>query len=323
MPPGQRWRCEGPATLRAGLDRLSKRVGRLSAGEVILALETVEYEGCVRVRCSRGWVGLATRAGRVKLVQADREVSRLVDTRRVMPGVTVSYAQKVTEGTDDLFDDELERAESLLALRGCDGEVCKAVCAALLSEGVAAATLSEHLKAMDDAALKRKIADATTEVSERKAVDGRLEEASELMLGGDYDGALRIYNAVLDGAPGHEEAGRGAAEAKKGQRFMAMVASGGEALMAQMGGMEEEEGEGADPITAAYDSAGGIPEMDAPPPVLEPAPEPEPEPAPPFGFGAGEGAGAVTASSILAGVAAAQRAPPPQEEERPVAAGII
>ena len=26
------------------------------------ALETVEYEGCVRVRCSRGWVGLATRA---------------------------------------------------------------------------------------------------------------------------------------------------------------------------------------------------------------------------------------------------------------------
>ena len=223
MPPGQRWRCEGPATLRAGLDRLSKRVGRLSAGEVILALETVEYEGCVRVRCSRGWVGLATRAGRVKLVQADREVSRLVDTRRVMPGVTVSYAQKVTEGTDDLFDDELERAESLLALRGCDGEVCKAVCAALLSEGVAAATLSEHLKAMDDAALKRKIADATTEVSERKAVDGRLEEASELMLGGDYDGALRIYNAVLDGAPGHEEAGRGAAEAKKGQVGLTML----------------------------------------------------------------------------------------------------
>ena len=41
------------------------------------------------------------------VVQADREVSRLVDTRRVMPGVTVSYAQKVTEGTDDLFDDVL------------------------------------------------------------------------------------------------------------------------------------------------------------------------------------------------------------------------
>ena len=70
VPAGTRWRCERPATIRAGLDKLSKRVGRLEPGEVILSLEIVEYEGCVRVRCSRGWVGMQTRAsGKVKLVQ--------------------------------------------------------------------------------------------------------------------------------------------------------------------------------------------------------------------------------------------------------------
>lgn len=88
VPVGTRFRCQRPSTIRAGLDKLSKRVGRLEPGEVVLSLEIVEYEGCVRVRCSRGWIGMKTRTGSDKLVQVRVSCSappRVICPRRLTP----------------------------------------------------------------------------------------------------------------------------------------------------------------------------------------------------------------------------------------------
>ena len=212
------------------MDKLSKRVGRLQPDEVVLSLEIVEYEGCIRVRCNRGWVGMETRTGKVKLVRADREVEKVVEKRKVMPGVSVGYVQKVTEGADALFDDEEERACQLLALRGCSHEVCKAICAAELAAGCPARGLFDHIKGMADVLLQRTIADVTAKVAAQEEAAGRLEEASALMVAGDYGGALGIYDEVLSAHPQNDEASRGAAEAKKGQQIMAMMESGAGAL---------------------------------------------------------------------------------------------
>jgi hypothetical protein len=75
VPGGTHFRCERPSTIREGPDKLSRRVGRLEPGEVVVSLEIVKYEGCVRVRCSRGWIGVTTRAGSVKLVQVRADCS--------------------------------------------------------------------------------------------------------------------------------------------------------------------------------------------------------------------------------------------------------
>jgi hypothetical protein len=71
-----RYRAITSATVRAGLDKLSKGCGRIEAGEVIVGIECVEFEGTTRIRCSRGWVGQRTRAGKQKLVPVRATCSR-------------------------------------------------------------------------------------------------------------------------------------------------------------------------------------------------------------------------------------------------------
>ncbi len=177
--------------------------------------------------------------------QADREVDKIVDKRKVMPGVTVGRVEKVTEGADALFDDEEERACQLLALRGCSPAVCKAICAGELASGCPPKGLFDHIKCMEDQLLQSTIQRVTAQVAAEAAADAQLEKASELMLAGDYAGALKIYDDVLAAHPTNEEATRGTVEAKKGQRFLAMVENGsdGDMLAMMMGDLGDDDGD--------------------------------------------------------------------------------
>jgi hypothetical protein len=188
-----------------------------------------------------------------------------------MPGITVGYVEKVTEGADALFDDEEERACQLLALRGCSPEVCKAICAGELASGCPPKGLFDHIKGMNPSLMQMTIADVSAKVAAEEEAAGRLEEASALMLAGDYGGALKIYDDVLAAQPDNEEATRGAVEAKKGQQFMAMVESGsdGDMLAMMMSNLGDDDGDVE------------IPSM--PPPTVwagAPAPAPAPVVAP-------------------------------------------
>ena len=182
-----------------------------------------------------------------------------------MPGVTVGRVEKVTEGADALFDDEEERACQLLALRGCSPEVCKAICAGELASGCPTKGLFDHIKCMEDQLMQSTIQRATAQVAAEEQASAHLEKASELMLAGDYAGALKIYDDVLAAHPTNEEATRGTVEAKKGQRFLAMVenGSGGDMLAMMMGDLGDDDGDVE------------IPSM-PPPTGWDTQPEPEP-----------------------------------------------
>lgn len=162
-----------------------------------------------------------------------------------MPGVTVGYVSKVTEGADALFDDEEERACQLLALRGCSPAVCKAICAAELACGCPPKGLADHIKRMDDQLLKATIQRVSAQVAADEEAAVQLEKASELMLAGDYAGALRMYDDVLAAHPANAEAIRGTVEAKKGQRFLALMDKGGDGdmLAMMMGDLGADDGD--------------------------------------------------------------------------------
>lgn len=197
--------------------------------------------------------------------QADREVDKVVEKRKVMPGVTVGYVSKVTEGADALFDDEEERACQLLELRGCSPAVCKAICAGELASGCPPKGLADHIKLMDDQLLKATIQRVSAQVAAEEEAAVQLEKASELMLAGDYAGALRMYDDVLAAHPANGEAIRGTVEAKKGQRFLELVEKGGDGdmLAMMMGDLGADDGDVE------------IPSM---PPPTGWAPQPEPAP---------------------------------------------
>ena len=250
------WRCVADATLRKGLDRLSAKAGRLVAGETVMVLESVNYEGAQRLRCARGWVTAVTRQGRVKCEAAGaaRLRQQVVGERRLMPGVILQYTTKVVDKADaeELFDEE-ERAANLLQLHGCP----PAVAATIIQDTLRASVRPQAFCALSDLTavrFHRLIADERRQgdggglVARVQAMGAKdveqlvrngceqrngaeaeavaLSRAAELMLGGDYAAAQLSYLEILRYNSGCMEADRGLREARKGAALLAAAALG-------------------------------------------------------------------------------------------------
>lgn len=265
-PTVLRYRCVGPATVRTGMDKLSKKVGRLEPGEVIVVMQTLDFDGFPRVRFSRGWVGIRTKKGHVKLVNAEQQVEKFVKTKTFMPGVSLGHNIITEEGANNLFDDEEERAHQWLGLQGCTPEVSAQICRDLHVKGIKPSVLVSHLGGLPSGALHSLIATTSHAVSQVKVVDARLEAASNLMVKGDYGDALKVYEEILGGNALNGEAKRGVSEAQKGLRFLAIAEGasmdGMDSLMSsptllQGGGHADGEGGRLDAIEAmgAIDNA--------------------------------------------------------------------
>eukprot|EP01051_Picozoa_sp_SAG22_P012690 SAG22_NODE_1342_length_4685_cov_3.468818_3_plen_908_part_00 len=70
---GDKWRCVKAATIRESVEMDSETVEGLPKGSVIEVLEVQEIKstGTVRVRCSRGWTSVKSKAGNPLLEKAD------------------------------------------------------------------------------------------------------------------------------------------------------------------------------------------------------------------------------------------------------------
>ena len=67
-----------PAVLRAGVEPNSQRCERLRVGERLTIMESREFGGLTRVRCSRGWTSMWTRDNTPILVPADETDTQAV-----------------------------------------------------------------------------------------------------------------------------------------------------------------------------------------------------------------------------------------------------
>jgi hypothetical protein len=165
---------------------------------------------------------------RVCSPQAERQVEKVIPGRKILPGVSLAQVVVTEEGADELFDDEEERARQWLGLQGCSDNVASEICSDLQRSGCRVKDVVSHLGSMEASELKQLISATTMKLGLRKGTELRLTEASKLMQSGDYQAALEKYTALLNADGSNEEAKRGAAEAQKGLRFLA-IAEGGQA----------------------------------------------------------------------------------------------
>jgi predicted transcriptional regulator len=266
---GTVYECVTPTIVRAGLDALSTQIGQLEVGDEVVALETTVHSGRVRVKFSFSPAG-GTRGGSPGAALTGSALKGWASVTsgsggailRAKPGrVGASGGGTELEKDGDGWADEQERTLQWLELKGASLPCAQRICKNFIDSGIEANRWIEQLSGMEATTLMMLIDESHQKLDEEARLARTMEQASDLMISGQYDGALGLYGQVLAEDPDHDEARRGVNEAEKGRRLASMTE---EEIMAQVAamqlhaelGMEQAEAPGSSKVRASHLRAG-------------------------------------------------------------------
>jgi hypothetical protein len=249
---GTIYECVTPTVVRAGLDALSTQLGQLKVGDEVVALETTVHSGRVRVKFSFSAGGNSSGGGGGAVQAGERKGWASVtsgsggEILRAKRGLNL-YEQRGGDGSGEGWADGEERALQWLELKGAPLACAQRICKNFRDAGSRPDGLVDQLSAMEPRTVRMLIEESNQKLEEEGRLLRVMEQASDLMVAGQYDGAKGLYAQVLGEDPDHDEARRGVSEAEKGQRLANMTE---EEMLAQMASMELHAGLGMEQAEA-------------------------------------------------------------------------